>query len=75
MLPCYGLAEDTLCVSTRRPGEGARFEELAREDLAGEGVARREAAGVSVASLGRPIGGQEVAILDGDGGCRWRIDA
>ncbi len=70
MLPCYGLAENTLCVTTRRPGEGTRFEDLSREDLARDGVARIQPSGLSVASLGRPIGGQEVAILDAGGSPR-----
>jgi acyl-CoA synthetase (AMP-forming)/AMP-acid ligase II len=67
MLPCYGLAEDTLCVSTRRPGEGARFEELAREALARDGVARPDAGGLVVASVGRPLAGHQLSILDADG--------
>jgi acyl-CoA synthetase (AMP-forming)/AMP-acid ligase II len=67
LLPCYGLAEATLCLSSRRPGQGVRFEELAREDLVRDGVARPEASGLAVASLGRPIEGQEVRILDGNG--------
>ncbi len=67
MLPCYGLAENTLCATTRRPREGTRFESLSREGLATHSVARTDPSGLAVASLGRPIGGQEVAALDADG--------
>jgi acyl-CoA synthetase (AMP-forming)/AMP-acid ligase II len=66
-LPSYGLAEATLCVTMRRPGEGPRFEELSRLPLERDRVARPEAPGQPVASVGRPIPGQELAIVDGDG--------
>ena len=67
MLPCYGLAEDTLCATSRRPGEGARFEEVMREGLEREGVAWPEAPGSIVTSLGRPLPGHQIVVLDGDG--------
>ena len=53
LLPCYGLAEDTLCATSRRPGEGARFEEISRAGLEQEGAARLEPGGITV-GLGRP---------------------
>ena len=42
LLPCYGLAEDTLCATSRRPGEGAAVRgDLARGARAGgRGAAR-----------------------------------
>jgi fatty-acyl-CoA synthase len=70
MLPAYGLAEATLTVTARRPGEGPRFEVLDRDALEAEGVAREVDAGTTaatVASVGRPLPGQEVAVR-GSGG-------
>jgi len=67
MLPCYGLAEDTLCATSRRPGEGARFEELSRETLAEQGVARPEPGGAVVASVGWPLPGHDIVVRDSDG--------
>jgi acyl-CoA synthetase (AMP-forming)/AMP-acid ligase II len=65
--PAYGLAEDTLCATTRRPGEGARFDEISRETLERDGVARPSAPGALVASVGRPLIGHEIVIVGGDG--------
>jgi acyl-CoA synthetase (AMP-forming)/AMP-acid ligase II len=65
MLPAYGLAESTLTVSARRPGEGPHFELLERDALETDGVARPAAEGDAaskVASVGRPLPGQEVAV-------------
>jgi acyl-CoA synthetase (AMP-forming)/AMP-acid ligase II len=67
MLPAYGLAEDTLCATTRAPGEGARFDEISRDGLEREHVARPSTPGTRVASVGRPIAGHELAILAADG--------
>jgi acyl-CoA synthetase (AMP-forming)/AMP-acid ligase II len=70
MLPAYGLAEATLTVTARRPGEGPHFETLERDALEGEGVARPAAAGsaaATVASVGRPLPGQEVAVRGAGG--------
>ncbi|MEV4282914.1 fatty acyl-AMP ligase [Actinoplanes xinjiangensis] len=49
LTPCYGLAEATLAVTTRRPGEGLRT--LRRDD-------------VELTSTGRPMPGTEVRIVD-----------
>jgi acyl-CoA synthetase (AMP-forming)/AMP-acid ligase II len=67
MLPAYGLAEDTLCATARRPGEGVRFDEVSREALEVEGFARPAPMGPLVASVGRPLAGHEIAVVDGDG--------
>lgn len=67
MLPCYGLAENTLCATTRRPGEGTRFEEVSRGALE-DGVAQPQVAGRTLASVGRVLGGHQIAILGADGG-------
>jgi acyl-CoA synthetase (AMP-forming)/AMP-acid ligase II len=67
LLPCYGLAEDTLCATSRRPGEGARFEEISRAALEEEDLARLEPGGLAVASVGRALEGQEIAVVDSRG--------
>lgn len=67
MLPAYGLAEDTLCATTRRPGEGPRFDEVSREGLEREGVARPSAPGTLVASVGSPLVGHEIVVVGSDG--------
>ncbi len=67
LLSCYGLAEDTLCATSRRPGEGARFEELSRAALEEEDLARVEPGGLAVASVGRALEGQEIAVVDSRG--------
>lgn len=70
MLPAYGLAENTLTVSARRPGEGPRFDAVDRDALEAEGravsVAGRETS-CSVASVGHPLPGQEVSIRGSKG--------
>ncbi len=67
LLPCYGLAENTLCATSRRPGQGPRFEEVSRAALEAEGVARPAAPGRVVASVGAPLPGHGVAVLGADG--------
>jgi len=67
LVPGYGLAEDTLCATSRHAGEGPRFEEISRQSLEREGIARLEPGGVVVASVGRPLTGHEIAILGDDG--------
>ena len=66
MLPCYGLAEATLCVTTRRPGEGAWFETLSQEQLVRD-LAKPESSGSTVASAGRPLPDVEIAVRDSGG--------
>ena len=66
MLPAYGLAEITLTATSRRPGQGARFDEVSLEGLAEGGRARLAQAGEStriVASVGQALPGQEIAIV------------
>jgi acyl-CoA synthetase (AMP-forming)/AMP-acid ligase II len=70
MAPGYGLAENTLTATTRYAGEGVRFDEVSREGLEQEGVARpaREDGPRScIVSVGRPLPGQEIAIFNQDG--------
>ena len=66
MLPAYGLAEITLTATSRRPGQGARFDEVSLEGLAEGGRARPARGGESsriVASVGQALPGQEIAIF------------
>jgi hypothetical protein len=67
LLPCYGLAEDTLCVTSRRPGEGPRFEAISRAALEQEDAARPEPGGVTVASVGRALPDHEISVVDRQG--------
>jgi acyl-CoA synthetase (AMP-forming)/AMP-acid ligase II len=67
MLPAYGLAEDTLCATSRRPGQGPRFDEIARDALEAEDTARPEAGGVAIASIGAALPGHEISVVDGEG--------
>ena len=70
MLPAYGLAENTLTATSRRPGEGVRIEEVSRDGLELAHEARAAAGGEArrtVVSVGRPLPGQEVRVVDADG--------
>jgi acyl-CoA synthetase (AMP-forming)/AMP-acid ligase II len=67
LLPCYGLAEDTLCATSRRPGEGPRFEAISRAALEQEDAARPEPGGVTVASVGRALVDHEISVVDRQG--------
>ena len=70
MLPAYGLAENTLTATSRRPGEGIRIEEVSRDALEVEQEARAPTAGETrrtIVSVGRPLPGQEVQVVDADG--------
>jgi fatty-acyl-CoA synthase len=68
LLPCYGLAEDTLCATSLRPGEGARFEQISRTELERDGVAQPRDGGRVVASVGPPLPDHAVAVLGAGGG-------
>ncbi|HEY7518156.1 MAG TPA: fatty acyl-AMP ligase [Methylomirabilota bacterium] len=70
LIPVYGLAENTLSVAGRRPGTGARFEAISREVLEDENqavLASADEPRLAIASVGSPLPGQEVAILDASG--------
>lgn len=67
-LPCYGLAEATLFVSGRLPGQGARSYDLKSSALeAGEAAPAENGQGRRViVSCGIPADGQRVSIVDPD---------
>lgn len=70
LIPAYGLAENTLAATGRRPGEGPLFDEVSREALEREGRAIPAHPGqpvTSVPSVGRPLPGQEILIRGSDG--------
>jgi len=65
-LPCYGLAEATLGISCRPPGQGAAVQAFDEEAL-GRGLAepgRDGAPARALAGSGRPLGSAEVLIVD-----------
>ncbi len=67
LTPVYGLSEATLAVTfsaLERPFSSRRFD---REALARDAAARPDPRGVELASVGRPLPGVEVAIVDGSG--------
>ncbi len=66
LTPVYGLAEAALAVTFSRLDEESVTARFDRRRLA-EGVARREAGGVELASVGRPLAGTELEVV-GDGG-------
>jgi fatty-acyl-CoA synthase len=64
LTPVYGLSEAALAVTFSnldRPFRSVRFD---REALAGEGVAREAAAGREIVSVGSPVPGFHVRIVD-----------
>jgi len=69
-MPVYGLAEATLAVCFTPPQTGPIVDRVRRCPLAARGVAEpcgRAEAGVAVVSVGRPVPGMQVRIVDGAG--------
>jgi acyl-CoA synthetase (AMP-forming)/AMP-acid ligase II len=65
-VPCYGLAEATLGISCRAPGQGAAVLAFDEEAL-GRGRAEPGRAGAparALAGAGRPLGSAEVLVVD-----------
>ena len=69
MLPVYGMAEATLAVAFASPGEGVSVLATNRERLEREGVAvdARGAGGYAAVSVGGPVAGMSVRIVDEGG--------
>jgi fatty-acyl-CoA synthase len=71
MLPVYGLAESSLLLAAPTVGAEARVESVSREAFERDGVARKpalaEESPITLVSVGRPVEGHEVRIVDDDG--------
>ena len=66
LTPVYGLAEAALAVTFSDLGRGFRSARFDRRRLA-EGRAVADGGGVELASVGRPLPGSELKVVDGDG--------
>lgn len=64
--PAYGLAESTLIMTGPRFGEGAGSACFDRDMLARGQAAQVDSHGLELVSVGAPLGGQEVLIVDPD---------
>lgn len=70
LLPAYGLAENVVSVTVRRPGSGPRWDLVDRDALAGgiaEPASDESAHSVRIASVGTPFVGMSVRIADAAG--------
>jgi 1-acyl-sn-glycerol-3-phosphate acyltransferase len=72
LMPVYGLAEASLCVSAPAVGTGYKVDRIAREEFEREGRAlpaagAADANALDFVSAGTPIPGIEVKILDREG--------
>ena len=66
LLPAYGLAEATLCVTGLPVGEGWTSARMPVHAV-GNGVASGSCPDVEVTGCGRPVAGIEVSVVDDDG--------
>jgi len=67
-LPVYGLAESSLAVTFPDPGSPIRYEVVDRSALAdGHVVARRGQGTLAVVSVGKPMPGHSVLVVDAEG--------
>lgn len=64
LTPVYGLAEATLAVTFSDVRERFRRTSFDRESLSTAGVARERPGGLPLVSLGRPLPGYEIRIVD-----------
>jgi len=67
MTPVYGLSEAALAVTFSGLGRPFRSRRFDREDLSREGVAREAPEGREIVSVGRPVPGFRLRILDENG--------
>ncbi len=68
MLPVYGLAESSLAVTFTPQGERMRYETVDRQALAdGEAVISVGEGAITVVSVGLPVPGTDVAVVDEQG--------
>jgi 1-acyl-sn-glycerol-3-phosphate acyltransferase len=64
MLPVYGLAESTVGLSSPPVGRGVRIDRVRRSRLEEDGVAEPDPGGLEMVSVGRPLPGHEIRIVD-----------
>jgi fatty-acyl-CoA synthase len=69
LVPCYGLAEASLCVTMHRPGDPMRYERVSRLQLTHDCIAVADLAAdaadvVLVADCGMPVAGTQLRIVD-----------
>ena len=70
LTPVYGLSEAALAVTFAEPGLCAHARVFDRSGLigqAGQGIATPAASGLELASLGKPLPGYRLRIVDGNG--------
>lgn len=67
MLPVYGLAESSLAVTIPKLGSRVRAEVVSREELANGRAVPAVTGAVTVVSVGRPVAGQRVLVVDESG--------
>ena len=67
LTPVYGLAEATLALTFSDPLGAVRAHTFDRRALAGDGIARIATDGQELASVGTPLAGYEIRIVDEDG--------
>ncbi len=67
LTPVYGLAEATLALTFSDPLRAVRAHTFDRRALAGEGIARLATEGQELGSVGTPLAGYEIRIVDEDG--------
>lgn len=66
LTPVYGLSEAALAVTFSSIGRPFASRVFDREGLSRHGIAVESADGIEIASVGRPIDGFEVRVVDGD---------
>ncbi len=65
LLPVYGLAESSLAVTFPRPGQPLRYQVVDRDELAaGHAVDATGQGSTAIVSVGQPVPGHEVLVLD-----------
>jgi acyl carrier protein len=67
MLPVYGLAESSVGLVAPPVGREVRIDRVARDCLERDGVAEPASQGVAFVSVGKPLPGHEVRLVDEKG--------
>jgi 1-acyl-sn-glycerol-3-phosphate acyltransferase len=64
LLPVYGLAECSVGLAAPPVGREVRIDRVARDRLEREGIAEPASQGIAFVSVGRPLPGHEVRLVD-----------